>query len=936
MRLRPRSVRTRILLLTIVPILCLLGLYSFAATVTLGDAINLARSNTVKNATGEPTGLFLAQLEAERLLAVVYLADPTAANLASLQSQEAGTAAAAASLHQALTSGATMNDASTAEKRAIGALLAGAASLPALHAEIAARAITRRDAFAAYNRLVGDAYFVLGAVISQQNNAQVVAQALAFVHMGQSGDLLGQENALLYADLSSGRFTVSDLQQFTGLVGARRELYGQTLTELDPQYGSYYRRDVSPHALSSLVMLENAVVRYTRPGKLPPIQPQAWQQAVGGVSTGLSAAGNEAGNALTRQANNEARTIYLRLVLAGGVGMFAVLLSIFMSWWLGRRQVGELARLRESALELANTSLPDLVRRLAAGEKVDLPGPAPHKAARTREIRQVEEAFASVQQTAVASAVGQAQLRHGISDMFRNLARRSQSLLHRQLTLLDAMERRAKDPQELDDLFRVDHLATRMRRHAESLIILSGEAPARGWRHPVPMVDVLRAAVAEVEDYTRIKVTTASPASLTGPAVGDVIHIVAELAENATIYSPPQTSVTILGGMAGQGYTIEVEDRGLGLGAGHRDQLNALLADPPAFDLTGGDQLGLFVAAQLAKRHNVRVSLRPSPYGGTTAIVLIPHSLVIPGAVPPREPSALPAGSTARAIARPAIGTGYAGFLPDAGSQEEDLTGSAVGSLAGASPAIPAGSSLAGLAVSAADAAAEPPADEPDRAAGAAAEPGDGLGERPGESTAPQPAVAAAPGPAGDDALDSARLPRRIRQANLAPQLREGPARPATQPDLRLLTGRSPEESRQALSSIQRGWERGRSVFDPFPHGYRGSGDGTGQPADGNRTADGDSGATAEGAVAGGGPGPPDGPAIDIGGNVASPASPADGQDPAPDGTDHAPVATDPAADGSDPAADGSDTAAAGVAADGASSPADAGTSSGLSSHGDD
>ncbi|HEV3295384.1 MAG TPA: nitrate- and nitrite sensing domain-containing protein, partial [Streptosporangiaceae bacterium] len=642
MRLRPRSVRTRILLLTIVPILCLLGLYSFAATVTLGDAISLARSNTVKNATGEPTGLFLAQLGAERLLAVVYLADPTPANLAGLRRQEAVTAAATVSLHKALTSGATMNDASPPEKRAVGALLAGVASLPALRAEIATRTITRRDAFSAYNHLVQEADLVLSAAIRQQNNAQVVAQGLAFVQMGKSEDLLGQENVLLYADLSSGRFTAADLQDFTELVGARRLFYSQALPDLDPQYRAYYQRDVSPQALSSLVMLENAVVRSTRPGKRPPIQLLAWQQAVGGVSKGLSTAGTEAANALTRQANIEARTIYLKLVLAGGVGLLAVLLSIFMSMWLGRRQVGELARLRESALELANTSLPDVVLRLAAGEKVDLPVPAPPIVARTREIRQVEEAFATVQQTAVAAAVGQAQLRQGISGIFRNLARRSQSLLHRQLTLLDAMERRAKDPQELDDLFRVDHLATRMRRHAESLIILSGEAPARGWRHPVPMMDVLRAAVAEVEDYTRIKVTSASQASLTGPAVGDVIHIVAELAENATIYSPPQTSVTILGGMVGQGYAIEVEDRGLGLSPVHRDQLNALLADPPAFDLSGGDQLGLFVAGQLAKRHNVRVSLRPSPYGGTTAIVLIPHSLVISEPAPPRDTSALP------------------------------------------------------------------------------------------------------------------------------------------------------------------------------------------------------------------------------------------------------------------------------------------------------
>src|SRR5204862_6652448 len=142
------------------------------------------------------------------------------------------------------------------------------------------------------------------------------------------------------------------------------------------------------------------------------------------------------------------------------------------------------------------------------------------------------DAFAAVQQTAVRAAVGQARLRQGMSEVFRNLARRSQSLLHRQLTLLDAMERRARDPQELEDLFRIDHLTTRMRRHAESLIILSGHAPARGWRNPAPLVDVLRAAVAEAEDYPRIRATSATGASLPGPALADLTHMITDLAEN--------------------------------------------------------------------------------------------------------------------------------------------------------------------------------------------------------------------------------------------------------------------------------------------------------------------------------------------------------------------------------------------------------------------
>jgi anti-sigma regulatory factor (Ser/Thr protein kinase) len=507
--------------------------------------------------------------------------------------------------------------------------------------------------------------------------------------------------------------------------------------------------------------------------------------------------------------------------------------------------------------------------------------PPPPQTARTHEIRQVEEAFASVQQTAVAAAVGQAQLRQGISDMFRNLARRSQSLLHRQLALLDAMERRAKDPQELDDLFRADHLATRMRRHAESLIILSGETPARGWRQPVPMVDVLRAAVGEVEDYTRIKVSTASQASLTGPAAGDVIHIVAELAENATIYSPPQTAVTIRGYSTDDGYTVEVEDRGLGISPTHRQQLNSLLTNPPAFDLSGGDQLGLFVAAQLAQRHSVRLSLRASPYGGITAVVQIPSDLVMP------EP-AMPAGPPVRLVKPVRLVTPprlaappRAAAPPPAPARVTPAPPPAAPPRQAASPApVPASRPPASPPpalpprptppprpasppppASPVPPAAPPPPAVPARADAVPAGSGNGRAERPGESTEPLSVAAAAPSPAAGgapnrpagDVPDQAaagapslpgRLPRRIPQASLAPHLRNGQAQALAPPDPPVARERSPEQTRQALTALQRGWERGRSVFDPLPPGS--GNDVTGpdepEPAAGDLAADAASG----------------------------------------------------------------------------------------------
>src|SRR3984893_3087179 len=639
MGFRLRSIRQRIFLLILVPVLSLIGLYIFATSITARNAINLARTDTLKNATGLPAGNFLTALDTERPLMMVYLSAPSGVTLAGLKMQEAKTDGTVAALRVALNSGDTMGNASAPQKGAIGALLKDVAALPALRAQVASQIITRSRAFNQYNNIIDDGYRVLNETVLQETTASVVSQGLAFVRMGRSEEMLLREDALLTGDLAARSFPQSDRRQFTELVGARRTLYSETLPDLDPAYRAYYQSDVNPQVSAALTSLEDRVASDTATVGPPPVDPAALQQAVGGVSAGLSHAGTQASTLITARAGATAHSTDLRLILAGVLGLLAVILSIVVSVLIGRGLVRELAALRKSALQLANERLPSVVRRLADGEDVDVSADAPEIAASSDEIGQVRQAFATVQQTAVEAAVGHARLRRGISDIFRNLARRSQSLLHRQLTLLDAMERRASEPDQLADLFRIDHLTTRMRRHAESLIILSGDAPARGWRNPVPLVDVLRAAVAEVEDYNRCKVSSTRQAALAGPAVGDVIHMIAELAENATMFSPPNTPVIIHGDTVGKGFAVEIEDRGLGLSDEQREQINALLENPPPFDPSGSDQLGLFVAGQLAKRHNIKISPPASPACAVTAIVLIPQNLVVPEGSHARDPA---------------------------------------------------------------------------------------------------------------------------------------------------------------------------------------------------------------------------------------------------------------------------------------------------------
>ncbi|HEY7013635.1 MAG TPA: nitrate- and nitrite sensing domain-containing protein [Streptosporangiaceae bacterium] len=896
MGLRRRSIRLRIILLVAIPILSLIGLYAFAATITASDAINLARAKALKADTGTPTGNLESQVDAERLLAVIYLAAPAPQNLAALKAQEQKTDKADTAFRAAMTSSATLGNAGAAEKQAIATLIKQVERIPQIRAEVASQSITRPEVINAYGDVISAADIALNKVILQETNVPLTNAGLTLVRLARSEEMLLREDALLTGDMAARTFSAADRQEFTQLVGARRALYDQTLPDLDPVYRAYYTRDISPQASATLEALENHVIADPHPASpFPPVNPTTWSQSVQGVTQGLSKAAMQSAETLTVRAQQVASSTYRRLILVGGLGLLAVILSIVISIWIGRGLVQQLAALRRSALELANKRLPSVMERLRAGQDVDVAAEAPPLEPSADEIGQVQEAFNAVQRTAVEAAVDEARLRRGVSDVFRNLARRSQSLLHRQLALLDAMERRASEPEALEDLFRIDHLTTRMRRHSEGLIILSGDSPGRGWRNPVPLVDVLRAAVAEVEDYTRIRVTTGTHAGLIGPAVADVIHLIAELAENATIYSPPNAPVRIHGDVVGRGFAVEIEDRGLGIAEDKLAEINSNLAHPPQFDLSGSEQLGLFVAGQLARRHDIRITLQPSPFGGITAIVLLPKALIVdegsyeiedlpvtaterairltgrhatlnpvgsgemaaltlPGIAPPESdgtPADLPLPSSADdpLTRRPAADplTSPAGDLPFR-RPASDLPSRQPGT--GLPTRRPAADPLTSPAGDLGRAAADPltrPAENPlpsptaglsatqgSEAPPVAAEPDDEpeslfTPRRPRTPTPP-----GSPGGFGQDQPPSGSsdpdldprvtttelvkmgLPVRRRRASLAPQLRDNGVIAHNVTD-RAPRAPSPEAARSTMTSLQRGWERGRDASGVTP-----------------------------------------------------------------------------------------------------------------------
>ena len=317
-------------------------------------------------------------------------------------------------------------------------------------------------------------------------------------------------------------------------------------------------------------------------------------------------------------------------ISAAAVGTLVIIAVVALTASFARRLARDVAGLAVTAQRLTAQPAGQVPVRERGGPPAVLsPVPdAPRRA--TAEVASAGAAMIGLQSAAAAAASSEASLRNGLREVFVSMARRNQSLLQRQLRLIDALEQKASDPAALADLFSLDHLTTRMRRHAESLAILSGAAPGRAWREPVPVIDVIRGAMAEVEDYKRVSVLTRSEDSVTGAAVADMIHLLAELIENATLFSPSGTRVEVRAGRVANGFAVEIDDRGLGVEPEQLAEINRQLASPPDFDLANADRLGLFVGGKLAARHGVRVSLRTSPYGGTTAIVLMPSGIVVP------------------------------------------------------------------------------------------------------------------------------------------------------------------------------------------------------------------------------------------------------------------------------------------------------------------
>ncbi len=627
MRFRGKSIRRKIVALLLVPLMALTGIWTFATVLTGREASDLFRVADIVEEIGFPTEDTIRVLQQERRQTLVYLADPRASDaLTALERSRTATDKAVDQFRDRAADSTVREEMGESTSLRLTAILDALDGLPALRTTVEQGTVDVPEALAHYNSLV-DPCFSLLTNLPALDNVEMDKQGRALINVGRARELLSREDALISAVLVGGRITRDEIRDFSDLVAQRTLMYDISLPLLPASERDRFDRYWKNANTAPLRSIEQAVSG-SAPGKPSGVTAKSWDSAVEPVLSDLRDLSVEAGDRYQDRVRPLATNVILKAVIAGVLGLFALLLSLFMSVRIGRVLIRDLRRLRQEAHETAGVRLPSVMRRLAAGEQVDVETEVPRLEYDKNEMGEVSQALNTLQRAAVEAAVKQSELRSGISEVFVNLARRSQVLLHKQLTLLDTMERRTDDTDELADLFRLDHLTTRMRRHAEGLVILSGAAPSRQWRKPIQLMDVVRAAVAEVEDYERIEVRRLPRVAVTGPAVADLTHLVAELLENATVFSPPHTAVQVHGERVANGFTLEIHDRGLGMAAEALLDANLKLAETPDFELSDTDRLGLFVVSRLAQRQKVRVSLQPSPYGGTTAVVFIPDALL--------------------------------------------------------------------------------------------------------------------------------------------------------------------------------------------------------------------------------------------------------------------------------------------------------------------
>jgi hypothetical protein len=630
-------VRTKLVAVVLVPVLAFLAVGGFELRSRLRNTAQLGDYADRVTLAGEVSGLVhVVQQERDRTAGVLAQAPAGAGGTGDAHRLAGATEGDRTAVDSAIASYRT--EAGSLRARADGPVAAqlrtaerALAELPRLRAAAAGGEVRDDVVFDGYTRLI--AALIRIVPDSAGADSAVDRDVRSLYSLMQLKELQSQVRGRLHAVASAGTFGFGEYQALADLRARRSAAAGRFRAESGPVQLVRYDETVKGGPVLTVLRLERAAADRAPGARLGFDAAQWWAASTAQLDLlrkaerRFTAAAVASADALRAAASR--RAIEVALVIAG-----IVLAALAASFGVGRSMAGSLRRLRAQALIVASHRLPDVIRSLSTGDGTEpvLPD-EPSGTATGDEIGEVAEAFDAVHRSAVTLAVEQAMLRRNVSAMFVNLARRSQVLVDRQLTVLDELEAQEHDPDRLEKLFALDHLTTRLRRNDENLLVLAAGESQRMWREPVRLSRVLLGALAETEQYQRVQVAGPDDVLVVGHAVPDLMHLLAELVDNATAFSAPGTPVRLtaqlLYGGAG-GAVVTVDDDGMGMTPSMLADANSRLARPAPIDVSVSERMGLFVVSHLAARHSIRVELAVVTTGGVTATVTIPSPLLTP------------------------------------------------------------------------------------------------------------------------------------------------------------------------------------------------------------------------------------------------------------------------------------------------------------------
>jgi signal transduction histidine kinase len=526
-----------------------------------------------------------------------------------------------------------------------------------------------------YTQIIGVLLAFEDQIALSSNDPQLTSTVSALSQMSKYEAEYSVQRAVIVYALTVGRFAPTMFGKLEASVAQQSSDKAQFENFASSQQDALFKVSRATGSLADRVdSSESKVIQYgPMHTALAGIAPEEW---FGNVTTTIGKI-RHVEQALVSQAVNRAQDLRKKAIISaiviGGAVVLVLVISLLFTVVVGRSMVRPLRRLRAGALEVAGLRLPETVRHMSEADSENISiDVAPIDVDSFDEIGEVARAFDQVHREALRLAANEAALRGNVNAMFVNLSRRSQSLVERQIRLIDELEQGEQDPERLGSLFQMDHLATRMRRNSENLLVLAGHDSSRRWNQPVSLVDVLRAAVSEIEQYERVTLNVQPGIAVRGPAVNDVVHLIAELAENATSFSSADTPVNVSGHLLSSGgVLLDITDLGVGMGSEEMAHANWRLDNPPVVDVAVSRRMGLFVVARLAARHGIRVRLRSATGAGLTALVWLPDEVVV------REEAVRPggAGRFPEPLARFAIGPESAGAASPEGAGSGELAG---------------------------------------------------------------------------------------------------------------------------------------------------------------------------------------------------------------------------------------------------------------------